>query len=56
VRQGRDELMVSMIWHKGGQKDEGVWWRPEEVEGAGLEQLSLLLGHGFTLGDDAPAH
>lgn len=28
----------------------------EEVKGVGLELLSLLLGHVFTLGDDAPAH
>lgn len=28
----------------------------EEAEGADLEQLSLLLGHAFTPGDDAPAH
>lgn len=28
----------------------------EEVESVGLEQLSLLLGHAFTLGGDVPAH
>lgn len=28
----------------------------EKVKGAGLEQLSLILVHAFTLGDDAPVH
>lgn len=53
--QGRDELMVSLIWHSV-RKMRWCGGDSEEVEGVGLEQLSLLLDHAFTLRDDASAH
>lgn len=33
-----------------------MWWRLRAGGGCGLEQLSLLLGHTFTLGGDVAAH
>lgn len=42
--QGRCELMVSLIWHKEGQKGEVVWWRLREGEGCRLGATQLDFG------------